>query len=131
VFSLALYGYESNLPLAPTIEPHTQPAVVEVIQNRELHMQAPKQHLAEAQNRMKVQADKKRTELEFQVGDKVLLKFQPYVQSSVATRPYAKLAYIYYGPYEVLQKIGVVAYKLQLPPESRIHPVFHISQLKP
>jgi hypothetical protein len=80
---------------------------------------------------MKLQADRKRTKLSFQVGDKVLLKLQPYVQTSVANRLYPKMAYKYYGPYEVVQKIGEVAYKLQLPPNSLIHPVFHISQLKP
>jgi hypothetical protein len=62
--------------------------------------------LAAAQNKMKLYANKKRTELEFVVGDKVLLKLQPYVQSFVANRPFPKLALKYYGPYEVLQKIG-------------------------
>jgi hypothetical protein len=126
----ALYAYEPNLALTPTVSTETSATVTEMIQHRELHLQALKDHLATAQNKMKVQADKKRTCLEFAVGEQVLLKLQPYVQSSVANRPYPKLAFKYYGPYEVLEKIGKVAYKLKLPEGSLIHPVFHISQLK-
>jgi hypothetical protein len=125
----ALYGYEPNLVLAPEVSRDTTPTVAEVVQNRELQIQTLKTHLSAAQNKMKIQADKKRTFLEFSVGDKVLLKLQPYVQTSVARRPYPKIAFKYYGPYEIVERIGKVAYKLQLPEGSLIHLVFHISQL--
>ena len=67
---------------------------------------------------MKHQADSKRSEREFSVGDMVYLKLQPHIQTSVADRSNYKLSFRYYGPYKVLQQIGDVAYKLDLHPES-------------
>lgn len=79
---------------------------------------------------MKSQADKKRSERVFSPRDLVYLKLQPYVQSSVAYRSNQKLSFRFSGPYKVLERIGSVAYKLDLPADSRIHPVVHVSQLK-
>ena len=89
-----------------------------------------RQHLLRAQQKMKKQVDKKRTDVEFQVGDSVFLKLQPYIQSSLAYRANQKLAFKYFGPFDIVEKVGSVAYKLVLPASSSIHPVFHVLQLK-
>jgi len=88
------------------------------------------QHLARAKERMKRQADKKRSERQFSVGDMVFVKLQPYVQSTLAPRSNQKMSLKFYGPSQITERIGSVAYKLLLPSSAAIHPVFHVSQLK-
>ncbi len=58
------------------------------------------------------------------------MRLQPYKQTSLKDKGCQKLSPKFYGPYQVLQRIGEVAYKLALPPTAKIHPVFHVSCLK-
>ena len=89
-----------------------------------------KENLQQAQNRMKHYANKLRTEREFAVGDWVYLRLQPYRQSSLALQRSMKLSPRFYGPFQVLSRVGKVAYELKLPNSANIHPVFHVSLLK-
>ncbi|GJZ86128.1 hypothetical protein Tco_0657738 [Tanacetum coccineum] len=83
-----------------------------------------------ARDRQKSYADLKRKPMEFQVGDKVMLKVSPW-KGVVRFGKREKLNPRYVGPFKVLEKVGEVAYKLELPEElSRVHNTFHVSNLR-
>ena len=78
------------------------------------------------QDGQKSQADLKQTPKEFQVGKHVFIKVRPK-KSSMRLGSCSKLAPRYYGPFQILSRIGHIAYQLALPPNLRVHNVFHIS----
>ncbi|GJV55077.1 putative reverse transcriptase domain-containing protein [Tanacetum coccineum] len=89
-----------------------------------------KQRIQTARDRQKSYADLKRKPMEFQVGDKVMLKVSPW-KGVVHFGKRGKLNPRYVGPFKVLKKVGAIAYKLELPQElSRVHNTFHVSNLK-
>jgi hypothetical protein len=77
--------------------------VAELILDKNMQLENLKDHLSKAQNRMKIYVDRHRTNKEYHVGQQVLLKLQPYAQSSVANHPYPKLAFKYFGTFPVTE----------------------------
>lgn len=89
-----------------------------------------KENLARTQQRMKYFADSRRSDVQFQVGDWVWVRLRPYRQNTLRRHLMNKLSRRYYGPFQVESRIGSVSYRLTLPLESKVHPVFHVSTLK-
>ncbi|GKE46424.1 putative reverse transcriptase domain-containing protein [Tanacetum coccineum] len=89
-----------------------------------------KEKLKAARDRQKSYADNRHKPIEFQVGDQVLLKVSPW-KGVIRFGKKGKLAPRYVGPFEILERISPVAYKLRLPIElSEVHDTFHVSNLK-
>ncbi|GKA16657.1 DNA/RNA polymerases superfamily protein [Tanacetum coccineum] len=89
-----------------------------------------KEKLKEARSRQKSYADKHRRDLEFQVGDRVFLKVSPF-RGVKRFGIKGKLSPRFIGPFEILERIGEVSYRLALPPQlSHVHDVFHVSLLR-
>ncbi|XP_043696781.1 uncharacterized protein LOC122647449 [Telopea speciosissima] len=83
-----------------------------------------------AQSRQKGYADQRRKDLDFLIGDKVFLKVSP-TKGMMQFSKKGKLSPRYIGPYEILAKVGPVAYRLALPPSlDDMHDVFHVSMLR-
>ncbi|GKD21540.1 hypothetical protein Tco_1223243 [Tanacetum coccineum] len=89
-----------------------------------------KERLKAARDRQKSYADNRRKPLEFNVGDQVLLKVSPW-KGVVCFGKNGKLALRYVGPFEIIERVGPIAYRLRLPQElSSVHDTFHVSNLK-
>jgi len=80
---------------------------------------------------MKEFSDQRRRDVNFDLGDMVLVKLRPRRQTTTTGGQHSKLARRFYGPFRVTQRVGAAAYRLDLLPTSKIHPVFHCSLLKP
>ncbi|XP_074291745.1 uncharacterized protein LOC141618540 [Silene latifolia] len=86
--------------------------------------------MSSTQDRQKSYADLRRSDIEFAVGDKVLLKVSP-MRGVMRFGKRGKLSQKFIGPYEILDRVRELAYRLALPPVlNRVHNVFHVSQLR-
>ena len=84
-----------------------------------------------AQLRQAIYADRDRFDIDFKEGDKVLVHRDFLVTSTARDQPCAKLQPKWFGPFSIIKKVSASAYKLKLPDDSRAHPVFNVSALKP
>ncbi|KAK9169434.1 hypothetical protein Syun_001574 [Stephania yunnanensis] len=105
-------------------------AVADVLMDHSQALELLKENLRKAQQRMISQVNPHGSAVQFEPGDWVFLKLQPYRQGSIRTAHQGKLSRRFYGPFKVMVRIGTVAYRVELSPFGRIHNVFHVSLLK-
>ncbi|KAJ9553357.1 hypothetical protein OSB04_017402 [Centaurea solstitialis] len=126
----ALYGRRCRTPVCWGEVGQREIGSTEVVLKTTELIDLLRERLAVAQSRQKSYADPKRKHVEFQVGDFVLLKVSPW-KGVIRFRKRGKLGPRFIGPFKILERVGPVAYRLDLPEElSLIHRTFHISQLR-
>ncbi|KAI3802153.1 hypothetical protein L1987_30280 [Smallanthus sonchifolius] len=126
----ALYGRKCRSPICWNEIGEAQITGPELIQETSDKIIQIRDNIRVARSRQKSYVDKRRKPLEFQVGDLVLLKVSPW-KGVIRFGKKGKLAPRYVGPFKILERIGKVSYKLELPPSlGNVHPTFHISNLK-
>jgi hypothetical protein len=118
-------------PLLPFQSGSTRVAAVDQqLRDRDIFIADIKEWLLQAQSIMKTHHDQSRRQVEFQVGDWVWLYLNHRIASAIRPVGKTKLGPKYFGSYAVIERIGAVAYRLQLPPNAKIHNVFLVVFLK-
>ncbi|GKD87263.1 putative reverse transcriptase domain-containing protein [Tanacetum coccineum] len=126
----ALYGRKCRSPLLWAEIRESRLIRQELVQETTDKVVLIKEKLKAARDRQKSYADNRRKLLEFEVGDQVLLKVS-FWKGVIHFGKKGKLAPRYVGPFEILERVGPIAYRLRLPEEwSSVHNTFHVSSLK-
>ena len=128
---MSLYGYHPPSITYSVRDSSKVQAVEDHMKHQQLVLQFSKDNMNLAQNQKKQQADQHRSEQSLNVGDWVFLRLQQYKQIFLKnTKNDNKLSPKYYGPYKVFHNICSMAYKLEQPVSSWVHPLFYVSYLK-
>ncbi|GKB40577.1 putative reverse transcriptase domain-containing protein [Tanacetum coccineum] len=126
----ALYGQKCHSPVCWAKVGEVQLTSLEIVQETTEKVIQIKQRMQSARDRQKSYPDLKRKKMEFQIGDRVMLKVSPW-KGVVRFGKWGKLNPRYVGPFKVLKKVGSIVYNLELPQDlSRVHNIFHVSNLK-
>ncbi|GJV06106.1 putative reverse transcriptase domain-containing protein [Tanacetum coccineum] len=126
----ALHGRKCRSPIMWAEVGEGQFIVPELVQETTEKISQIKDRLKAARDRQKSYADKRRKPVEFSVGDCVLLKVSPW-KGMIRFGKKGKLAPRFVGPFEIVEKVGPVAYRLRLPEElNGVNDTFHVSNLK-
>nr|GFB58586.1 putative nucleotidyltransferase, ribonuclease H [Tanacetum cinerariifolium] len=125
-----LYGRKCRVPICWNEVGEHLIEGLELIEITNEKVAVAKEKLKEASSRQKSYADKHRRDLEFQVGDRVYLKVSPFREVKRSAIK-GKLSPRFIGPFEILERIREVSYRLAFPPQlSHVHDVFHVSLLR-
>ncbi|GKE35560.1 putative reverse transcriptase domain-containing protein [Tanacetum coccineum] len=126
----ALYGRKCRSPICWAEVGDAQLTGPEIVRVTTEKINQIKHRLQASRNRQRSYTNKRRTPLEFQVGDKVMLKVSPW-KGVIHFGKRGKLNSHYIGPFKILAKVRTVAYRLELPKKlSRVHSTFHVLNLK-
>ena len=120
-----LYGHKYSTPISWSSPVNRLMLGPNLLEDMELTMKQVQQNLKDSQDKKKSYADLKRTPKMFQVGDHVYIKVNPKKIFLILGK-YSKFSPSYCGLFEILAKVGLVAYHLALPPNIKLHNVFHV-----